>query len=193
MIVEPDVVWEAGDAEGHVRTPFSISSVRKVLRQSLVSVSGTSGPVRHGLTEKSAVLLSVAAGAFLERLASDVRRLSPSSTGRITRRQLVRVLIAIPRYRFAITRLRTTEVFPFLAGESAFSHRIARAEVERAMRFPIEFVAPYTPGNPHALDDREVSRREAENVEAAIKALVLAHHAYAQAIPEFLRPDSYVV
>jgi hypothetical protein len=190
MSAEPEVPWEETETEGlPVRVPFSIASIRKITRQSLISFGPGRDPIRYGLTQKSAVLLSMAASAFIQHLASDVARVS--QTGRITRHKLTNAIVTIPRYRFAVTRLRTEEVFPFLTDATELSKRVALSEIERTIRFPIEFVAPHAPGNTHTLDDREVSYREAANVEASIKAIVLAHHAYRQTIPDCLKAERY--
>jgi hypothetical protein len=189
--METDVPYEDPDTgRSLIRTPFSSAVIRKITRQSLISFPADREPVRYGLTQKSIALLSIAAGLFLRRLAADVG--SESEDGRVTRRSIVRVLLRIPRYRFSVTRLRTEEVVPLLVEATGFSKRIALSEVERPLRFPVEFVAPYPPGDPPALDDREASRREAANVEAAIRAVVVAHHAYRQRVPDCLRPGSYL-
>jgi hypothetical protein len=172
-----------------VPVPFSCAVIRRITKQSLVSYPVGKDPVRFGISQKATVLLSIAAGVFLRRLAAEVRPEFPKT--RVSRRAVVSALLDSPRYHFAVTRLRTREIFPCFVETTELSRRIAVSEIERPLRFPIEFVAPFPPESTHGIDEREVARRERANVDTAIKAIVLAHHAYRQVVPDCFKPKRF--
>jgi hypothetical protein len=186
---ESDLPDDPENTRNPVPVPFSCAVIRRITKQSLVSYPVGKDRVRFGISQKATVLLSLAAGVFLQQLAVEMR---PKCTNtRVSRRAVVSALLESPRYRFAVTRLRTSEIFPCFVETTELSKRIAVSEIEKPLRFPIEFVAPFPPGSTHGIDEREVARRERENVDTAIKAIVLAHHAYRQVVPECFKPKKF--
>jgi hypothetical protein len=80
----------------------------------------------------------------------------------------------------------TAEVFPCFVDNNGFSKRIAISHIEGLMHFPIDFVAPFRPGNPHGMNEKEVA-----NVDATLKAIVKPHRAYRQADPDCFKRSRY--
>jgi hypothetical protein len=173
------------DAASPVRLPFSGTIIRKLVRQSLVSFPAGKPPVHRGVSQKSVVLLSLAVGLFLKHLTPEILARCP--TNKVTRGRLLKALLASPRYHFVVTKMRPNEVFECFAETNELSSRIAVSNIERPLTYPIEFVAPHPPGQAHLPSEGDALSREVANVDAALKSLVLAHHAYRQAVPDFFK------
>jgi hypothetical protein len=169
-----------------IRIPFAISVIRKITRQCLVSYPVGKPPVHRGISQEAVVMLSLAVGIFLKNISPDVLRNAHST--HVGRKNLVKTLLESPRYRFAVTRMRPKEVLDCFTETNELSERIALSNIERPLRFPIEFVAPFPPGFSHAVSESEAVSREAANIDAAIRAIVLSHHGYRQTIPDFFKP-----
>ena len=162
--------------------PFSLNSIKRSARQSLFLHSNQSS-FQRGISQKSATILSIASGLFLEQLTKKIMKDNENKV--IDRRSVVSTFLSIPRYRFAITRLKTNEIFELFDDSNDLSKRIAISNISTPIPTPIPFIAPNITGR-HLYNEDEAIRRESENVEAIIKALVFSHHSYRQVVPPFL-------
>lgn len=162
--------------------PFSLNSVKRVARQPLC-IHSNENSFQRGISQKSSVILSIACGKFLEQLT---KKIMENNTDKVIgRRLVVSTFLSNPRYRFAITRLKTNEIFDLFDESNDLSKRIAISNIATPIPTPIPFYAPNITGR-HLCNESEAIRRESENVEAVIKALVFSHHAYRQTVPSFL-------
>ncbi|KAH0791949.1 hypothetical protein GPJ56_004133 [Histomonas meleagridis] len=156
--------------------PFPVNSVKRVARQPLY-LHSNKNPFQRGISQKAAVLLSYAGGLFIEQLTKKV--FENATDNIIRRRMVVSTLLQTPRYRFSITRMRTKELFELFEETNELSKRVAVANISVPIPLPIALTASNTPGS-------EVNRRETENVEAIVRALVFSHQSYYQTVPSFL-------
>lgn len=175
------------EEEEPVALPFAAALVRRVTKQSLTVYQPGKEPVQRGMSRKAAALLSLATGIFLKNLARKV--MQHCSERAIKRRNIVETLYTEQRLLFAVTRLRSDEIFQAFVDGNELSKRIGMSSIERSIPFPIEFVAPHPVGNPYILDENETMNREKQNVDEAIRAIVMAHHAYRQRVPDFFKPE----
>ena len=166
--------------------PFPGALVRRVARQSMTIYPQGKQPVQRGLSKKSVVLLSLATGIFLKELAPKV--LKECTDRAVKRKYVVKTLFKEQRLLFAFPRLTSPEIFERFEDGNELSRRIGISNIERPIKFPIEFVAPNPVGHSILRDDP--LNREKENVEEALRAIVLSHHAYRQRVPDFFQRDS---
>jgi hypothetical protein len=162
--------------------PFFCSLIRRIARQCLVSYRANKAPQTRGISGKATVLISHACGLFLKTLTPLV--MARAKGGPVKRRMVLEALLSDRKYFFAVTRMRPGEIFGCFADANELSKRIAMSVIERPLRFPIEFVSPNSSGQAHTLNEHEALARETENVDAALRAIVLSHHAYKQTVPE---------
>ena len=174
-----------------VALPFPAALVRRVTRQSLTIFPHGKDPIQRGMSRKAAALLSLATGIFLKNLAPKV--MEQCSEKAIKRKNIVETIYKEQRLLFTVTRLRPDEIFQSFVEENELSRRIGMSNIERTISFPIEFVAPNPVGHSYILDENETLNREKQNVDEAVRAIVMAHHAYRQRVPDFFKPDQYAV
>lgn len=174
--------------------PFSKSAVRRIARQTLYKGS-FNDPKQIGITTKSICLLSYAAKIFLHKLLDSMQKIDPIVLNEdkqysfLTRSQIMNTIMTIPRFRFAVPRLREKEIFSHFNPESDLSHRIALSLIETQVPTPIPFCVPHPPLHKPATKKNEAQTlmEETQNVEAMLNAVVNAHRLYFQTVPQCLK------
>jgi hypothetical protein len=177
------------DLKNSNQAPLSATIIRKIAKQSLVSFPSHGALIHHEISQKSADLLSIATGLFSKQFALDVEH--NSAHAHVTRKVMVSALLQNPRYHFSVTRLRTTEIFSRFIETNEFATRVAISDIKRPLRFPIEFVIPFPPGDPYEIDEKEVAKREIANADAVVNAIVTSHHAYWQTVLDCFKRTKY--
>lgn len=166
--------------------PFPVFTIKKIAKQPLVVHKKDKPSYQRGISQKAAVVLSFATGIFLKHLSRDVIAESPEKF--FKRKMIASVLMKNPVYRFAITRMKPSEIFDCFTNDNEISRRIASDHIEDKIKFPTPFFAPHPPEK-HVNDEARANKNEAENVEALIKSTIISFITYKQTVPTFFAPS----